>query len=566
MARGTTARGAGPRGMASRVTGLLVRKDDTANLVQRVRSLGEAADLCDQRVGDEAVDEARRVVAQTDRRLAVSGDATVVALAGATGSGKSSLFNALTGTDLATVGVRRPTTSSALACSWGQDSAEELLDWLQVARRHAVEKDPAMADALDGLVLLDLPDHDSTAVAHRLEVDRLVQLVDVLVWVVDPQKYADAALHERYLKPLADHADVMMVVLNQVDTLTPAQRDSCLEDLRRLLASEGLSRVGVLPVSAVTGEGIDVLRRALAREVADKLAAARRLAADVAAAAARLAAESGSAEAADLSRASIDRMNAALSAASGVSVVTDAVGAAWRLRGGLATGWPALSWVAKFKPDPLRRLHLDRLRGGGSRKEIDPSRVGRTSLPSTTGVQKARVDTALRALADEASSGMNRGWANAVKTAARSEQTALPDALDRAVATTDLDLDHRRGWWNVVRVLQWLLIVAVVGGLLWLGAAFVLACLQVPPLPKVTWWGVPSPTVLVAGGVLAGLLVAGVSRVGVEVGARRRSSRARTSLRSAIARVTADLVLAPVNVERQRYEDARAALTQAQGR
>jgi GTP-binding protein EngB required for normal cell division len=550
----------------ARATALLTRRDDTAHLVQRVRSLAEAADLCQERVDDDAVAEARRVVEQADRRLAVSGDATVVALAGATGSGKSSLFNVLSGTDLATVGVRRPTTSSALACSWGQDSAEELLDWLAVPRRHAVEKDPEMAAALDGLVLLDLPDHDSTAVAHRMEVDRLVQLVDVLVWVVDPQKYADAALHDRYLKPLADHADVMMVVLNQVDLLTPAQRASCLKDLRRLLASEGLEHVTVLPVSAETGEGVDVLRKTLAKHVADKLAAARRLAADVAAAAARLATESGSAKAATLSPSSIDRMNQTLAAAAGVPVVTDAVGQAWRLRGGLATGWPVLSWIAKFKPDPLRRLHLDRLRSGGQRLEIDPSRVGRTSLPSTSGVQKARVDTALRALSDDASQGMSRGWANAIRSAARSEQELVPDALDRAVATTDLDLDKHRGWWNLVRVLQWVLVVGVVAGLLWLGSAFVLAYLQLPPLPKVSWWGFPAPTVLVVGGVLAGLIVAGLSRIGVEVGARRRAARARASLRSAISKVTTELVLSPVNVERERYESARSALARAQGR
>jgi GTP-binding protein EngB required for normal cell division len=550
----------------ARATALLTRRDDTANLVQRVRSLAEAADLCQERVDDDAVGEARRVVEQADRRLAVSGDATVVALAGATGSGKSSLFNALSGTELATVGVRRPTTSSALACSWGQVSAEELLDWLAVPRRHAVEKDPEMAAALDGLVLLDLPDHDSTAVAHRMEVDRLVQLVDVLVWVVDPQKYADAALHDRYLKPLADHADVMMVVLNQVDLLTPAQRASCLKDLRRLLASEGLEHVTVLPVSAETGEGVDVLRKTMAKHVADKLAAARRLAADVARAASRLATESGSAKAVSLPSSSVDRMNQTLAAAAGVPVVTNAVGQAWRLRGGLATGWPVLSWMAKFKPDPLRRLHLDRLRGGGERKEIDPSRVGRTSLPSTSGVQKARVDTALRALADDASQGMSRGWANAIRSAARSQQELVPDALDRAVATTDLDLDKHRGWWNVVRVLQWVLVVGVVAGLLWLGSAFVLAYLQLPPLPRVSWGGFPAPTVLVVGGVLAGLLVAGLSRVGVEVGARRRAARARSALRAAISKVTDDLVVTPVQTERERYEDARSALARAQGR
>ena len=121
-----------------------------------------------------------------------------------------------------------------------------------VPRRHsvdAVEQRPA-EPRLDGLVLLDLPDHDSTAVAHRLEVDRLVALVDLLVWVVDPQKYADAALHERYLQPLAGHADVMIVVLNQADLLPPDARAACLNDLRRLLAAEGLGPVPVLATSA----------------------------------------------------------------------------------------------------------------------------------------------------------------------------------------------------------------------------------------------------------------------------------------------------------------------------
>ena len=250
--------------MAGKGLALLHRRgDETAQLAGRVRALGEAADLCEGRAAEEAVAEARRVVLQTDRRLAVSGAATVVALAGATGSGKSSTFNALTGTDLATVGVRRPTTSTALACSFGQESAEELLDWLAIPRRHALAADQAYAVGLDGLVLLDLPDHDSTEVAHRMEVDRLVQLVDMLVWVVDPQKYADAALHDRYLKPLASHVDVMMVVLNQIDVLSPEQRDLALRDLRRLLASEGLGAADVLGVSARTGEGMDEFRRLL---------------------------------------------------------------------------------------------------------------------------------------------------------------------------------------------------------------------------------------------------------------------------------------------------------------
>jgi GTP-binding protein EngB required for normal cell division len=551
--------------VAARGLGLLSRKDATAPLVDHLGALAEAVELCEGRVDSVALDEARRVVDQADRRLAISGSATVVALAGATGSGKSSIFNALSGTTLATVGVRRPTTAHAMASSWGDESAEELLDWLQIPRRHALETDASMAAALDGLVLLDLPDHDSTEVDHRMEVDRLVQLVDVLVWVVDPQKYADAAIHDRYLKPLAQHSDVMLVILNQVDKLSAGQLEQCLKDLRRLLASEGLTKVPVMAVSAATGQGIDRLRETLAKQVAEKQAAALRLAADVSVAAAKLSEASGTTKLTPLSQSSINQLTTQVAIAAGVPVVTEAVGNAWRLRGGLATGWPVLAWVAKFKPDPLRRLHLDRLGVGQRRKEIDPSRVGRTSLPETSGVQKARVDTALRTLADQAAQGLTRGWADQIKGAARSAEDALPDRVDRAIATTDLDLARHRRWWQLIRVLQWLLVATVVVGLGWLGVSFVLAYFQLPPLPEVRWWDLPAPTVLAIGGVLAGLLLAGLARIGVEVGARRRTAKARQSLRAAIARVTGELVIEPVKAEQARYESAQLALERARG-
>ncbi len=539
----------------------LARRDPTVALAGRVRGLREAADACEGRVSSEVVDEAYRVSNQVDRRLALSGGATVVALAGATGSGKSSTFNALTGTDLATVGVRRPTTSSTMAATWGEDAGEELLDWLQVRRRHVVAEDGAVAHALDGLVLLDLPDHDSTAAEHRTEVDRLVALVDVLVWVVDPQKYADAALHDRYLRPLAGHAAVMLVVLNQVDTLTPAARDACLRDLRRLLDVEGLDAVEVVGVSAATGEGLDVLLARLARVVTGKRAAAARLAADVGAVAGRLASASGDDPAPELGRRTVAHLDAQLGEAAGVPVVSRAVDQAWRLRGGLATGWPVLAWVAKLKPDPLRRLRL----GGGRREIASPTQTSRTSLPASSGVQQARVDTALRTLADEASVGLRRGWSDAVRAATKSSGTGLSDALDRAVATTDLDLERHRRWWSAIRVLQWVLLAAVLVGLGWLGAAFLLAYLQLPPLPRVTWWGFPVPTVLGVGGVVAGLLVAGLARIGVAVGARRRARLARQRLLAAVGQVSAEQVVAPVRAELERYEAARSAIARARG-
>ncbi|HSN43376.1 MAG TPA: ABC transporter, partial [Propionibacteriaceae bacterium] len=101
-------------------------------VVDKVRALSEAADLAAGRSDAEIIAEARRVIGQTDRRLAFSGDITVVALAGATGSGKSSTFNAVSGTKLAEPGVRRPTTNRAMAAYWGDEVPHELLDWLEV--------------------------------------------------------------------------------------------------------------------------------------------------------------------------------------------------------------------------------------------------------------------------------------------------------------------------------------------------------------------------------------------------------------------------------------------------
>jgi len=175
-----------------------------ADLARQLEQLTRAADLTAGRIPAELTAAARGVLAHADRRLA-AGSQTVVALGGATGSGKSSLFNALSGTKLAEQGARRPTTSRTLAVSFSATNVP-LLDLLGIERRH--ETEPPTSELAE-VVLLDLPDHDSTASAHRAEVDRMVQLVDQFVWVLDPQKYADAAIFQRYLRPLAGHSEVM---------------------------------------------------------------------------------------------------------------------------------------------------------------------------------------------------------------------------------------------------------------------------------------------------------------------------------------------------------------------
>ncbi len=524
-------------------------------LPDRLAALREAMDAARGRIDPDVEDRISAILARVDGRLAFSGDVTVVALAGATGSGKSSLFNALSGTKLAEPGMRRPTTAAAMAAVFGEEQSD-LLDWLDVPRRHLVTGDPE----LSGLILLDLPDHDSTAQAHREIVDRLVELVDQFVWVVDPQKYADAALHDRYLRPLAAHADVMVIALNQIDRVGEADRPQMVADLRRLLDSEGLGAAPVVAVSAVTGDGIGDLRATLVTLIKGKQTAARRLAGDVTDAAEALAPEIGAADVDDIPKKRTAHLNRTLAVAAGVPVVVEAVKKSWRHRGGLATGWPVVAWLAKFRPDPLRALHLD-LVSTAKQKVLAPGRVNRTSVPVAQGVAKARVDSAVRALASETSDGLPRGWQDAVLAAARSEEALLPDHLDRAIATTDLATDRGNGWWSVVRVLQWLVLLTTLVGAGWLLINFLLVsylALPALPVPKVGNLGLP--TVLALGGVLAGILVALLSRVGVEVGAQSHAARADRELMRSIAQVTSTYVTGPIEAELAKRVQAQEAL------
>ncbi len=517
----------------------------SGGLGERLAALDEVLALADGRLDPDVVTQARAVAAKAGERLRLGEAHTVVALAGATGSGKSSLVNALAGTEVSQVGMRRPTTGVAHAVVWpaaDEDDAADagpVLDWLDVPRRHGLDPGEHRDEQLGGLVLLDLPDVDSVERRHRLEADRLIERVDLLVWVLDPQKYADGVLHERYLVPLAGHADVLLVVLNQVDRLSAQARAACLADLGRLLAEEGLGEVPVLAVSARTGEGVEALRDRLAGVVRARAVAVRRLQADLAAVAVPLGAGCQGTAADGVDDQQRAALVDALTAAAGADAVAAAVASTHRLRARQATGWPFTRWLSRIRADPARRLRL----------RESPSELVRTSLPGASAVQRARVDSALRELADAAATGLPDAWAGTVRGAATRRRPELPDLLDRAVAGADLGLADRPRWWRVVGALQVLLALAALVGLVWLAALFVVAWLQLPPPPTWHWGPVPVPTLLLVGGVVLGLLVSRISAGAAATGAWRRADRARRRVRERVEQVAADAVVAPVEQE-----------------
>lgn len=533
----------------------------------RIEGLDAATYAARGRLDDGLVTEAQAVVDRATGRLRLSATHTVVAIGGATGSGKSSTFNALTGLELSAVGVRRPTTSWASACVWGRDGAEELLEWLGIPPRHQTTRDSMLdsgrrgADSeLDGVVLLDLPDHDSTEVAHHLEVNRLVDLADLLVWVLDPQKYADAAIHDRYLAPSAEHQDVMLVVLNHIDTVPEERRQSMLDDVRRLLDADGLDRVPVLPVSARHGTGIPELRAEIARRAGEKRATRSRIDADVKAAATELSAASGEAPTRVLTPERVTALDDAFAEAAGVPTIVDAVERSTRMRLGRATGWPVLTWISGIKPDPLRHLDLDPDAEG---RQLSGRQLagGRATTPQTAQVQRARVDTEVRTLADDVSSGLAHPWVEAVRRASVSRLDELGERLDAALAGAEVGAARLPFWAGVVRVLQWLLLLASLAGLVWTGVLAGSGKLQDADTLQVA--GVALALVLLVGGIGLGLLLALVSRIGVAGAARRRAEATDERLRGAVAEVSHELVVDPVEIELAAYTAVRNGLARA---
>lgn len=241
-------------------------RDDLTLLLHRVdAALAESRGV----VPDTELDSLASLAGDVRTRLAFPDDLALVALAGGTGSGKSSLLNALVGEDVAETGGLRPTTAAALAVvpSGREPSVQAFFDALGIERRHGWE-------GTESLCLIDLPDTDSVEVDHRHTVEAMLPAVDLIVWVVDPEKYRDAALHLGLIDDLKGYASQFAFVLNQVDRLAEPDRAAVAEDFSAVLARDGIRKPRIFLTSAAPPlgppEGIDELRSYLERRARAK--------------------------------------------------------------------------------------------------------------------------------------------------------------------------------------------------------------------------------------------------------------------------------------------------------
>jgi GTP-binding protein EngB required for normal cell division len=656
-----------------------------SRLPARLASLTELTRLAAGRAGSEGfsqelVTDAETLLRRSGERMRMSASHTVVALAGGTGSGKSSLFNALAGAAFSPAGVMRPTTKHLHACVWGMEGAAPLLDWLSVQRRHRYGRASALDEgeaSLTGLLLLDLPDHDSVVTGSAAMVDRLVKLVDMLVWVLDPLKYADASVHQRYLVPLAGHAAVTTVVLNQADTLSPDQVADCSADLRRLLDAEGLLETPVLVTSAATGAGLDELRRTLADVVAARRAASDRIAADIDALLERFAVYAGDSvpgwrpPAAQVS---------ATPVADAAAVVISEPGAAssglperppWEQEGwvdsdgaedlGVTAQASSPPWPDATRTNPVPGTSLDgppngRTDGPGDwqpwQTTAAPTKPASTSRPpwedatpdgqgtgssgpnpvtyvpsgpaaaltsafvkaagvaaatetlngarergavsyigwppgrlvarlrgagptsrkllagpaaDVTQAQRPDIDNAITVFADEVGGSLPEPWSRTVRAAARSRANEAQAALGAAVARGLPPRDKVTGWWRLIALAQWLLVLLSLAGLVWIVLILSHGSHKSSSLVSDTSL-VPWLAVMVVALLLLGWLIESWCQNMVVLAADREREQANQVIMSGITAVTSDLVLAPTGRELADYERFRAALATARAR
>ncbi|MFH8606439.1 GTPase [Streptomyces sp. NPDC018029] len=522
----------------------------------RLDALRELVGLSRTRLDSGTLAEAGRILDEAAARRRLSERHTVVAIAGATGSGKSTLFNSLAGVMISDTGVRRPTTAAPIGCSW-TDGAAGLLDRLGIPGR--LRRRPLQgpgADELQGLVLIDLPDHDSAVGEHREQVDRILALVDAVIWVVDPEKYADAMLHERYLRPMAGHAEVTFVVLNQIDRLPGDAADQVLDDLRRLLDEDGVALgehgepgATVLAISALTGEGMGELRETLGQFTQERGAAARRISADLDAAAERLRPVYVSGARGGRNRGRIGLSEEAreefadrLADAVGATAAGEAAERAWRRHAGKACGDP---WLR------LWRLYEARRSPQGV-----PTQT--THVPADEEVTaRQRVEQAVRTVADQAATGLPAPWGQAVREAAVRGAEGLPEALDELAVTAGVPTGRppRPGWWPVAVLAQAAMtLLQIVGGLWLVGQIIGIAT---PNL------GVP--VLLMLAGIVGGPCVEWLSRMAARGPARRYGYEAERRLRDAAAGCGRARVLDPVAAELLRYREVREQYVRVTG-
>lgn len=177
----------------------------------------------------------------------------LVGLLGGTGVGKSSLMNALAGSDIASASHRRPHTEDVLIYRHEGTPVPPSLPLSGVPFREFVHK----AAPAGQILLCDLPDFDSVREEHREKVLRFLEHLDVLFWVTSPEKYGDGRFYD-FLRLAGRARENFYFVLNKGDLFFQGEPSGdgygrmgrALEQFRGHLEKSGIADPVVYVLSA----------------------------------------------------------------------------------------------------------------------------------------------------------------------------------------------------------------------------------------------------------------------------------------------------------------------------
>jgi energy-coupling factor transporter ATP-binding protein EcfA2 len=241
-----------------------------------MRDLTAALDLLDLAIasseglaGEPEREHAAAVASAARRRQDYFSGSILVAIAGGTGSGKSSLLNAIAGSMVAGTSALRPHTAEPLAWIPGNDRAIAAM----VADLGITEVVAQQDDSM--LAIIDLPDLDSVDGRHRTLVESVLPHVDAVLWVFDPVKYHDPSIHADFLTHVTDYESVFTFVLNKIDRIDEAEAEAVATHLGGILAMDGFADPQIVAVAADPTDGEPIGIESLVAVLGDTLVAKR---------------------------------------------------------------------------------------------------------------------------------------------------------------------------------------------------------------------------------------------------------------------------------------------------
>lgn len=576
----------------------------------------------------QAREDLRRLENQLERRDALDPRVTVIAVAGPSGTGKSTVVNTLARRNsLVPTGMHRPTTTELVAYVDTEVTAAPFLELSGIPRSVSVEfcttRSNPLRDSLGMVgeghqvrsaltqsghpIVVEVPDTllvpELTSVASQV-----LETADLILWTTDSQKYADAAFHSR-ISAFPRHPNSYFV-LTHTEGLTESQLQTLNQELSAIAERIGVSPE-ILQISLYDESSLARFRETVAELSHAPEARWRGEQAAIHHAATRLGQDleldvTGEPSTQPVQAPSVASLPSPaetklvdqVTQVSGLSAVEANFSKQYLRAGGFWTLWPVLNWLAGIKP--LAHVNQDDSTTPGEPDADKP--VGRSADPSpeqtadessTPDVADSTLDPDLPSVAPQADS-LNRffprvnvaGITSAARTYAATASAHRPSkwvdfaqlkavelsgnlvsALNLALESWKFPARPARTWWRIWRLGHWFWLVALVVGLLWSLVAGV-AFLGGAGTSAAVWMvgPVPFPLLLLVAAV-AGTLV--WSLVGAKIlhcGARNYGRECADKFRSLIQEVTRQGFLVKMNQNLDLYPQLSELVSEMRSR